>query len=143
MQPLRMSIPITCFPGRQDILFHVLYGANEPNIRGLIEQAAIDIAREYPTDGVCQALQRMRPRDDDCLNQLRARFFMLLAESDAMRRRLSEPQPGPCMPGPVCEHKARLFYDELCDELLPAFVQNQALRVDEFVDMLREAYLHS
>ena len=45
MQPLRMSIPITCFPGRQDILFHVLYGANEGSIRSLIEQAAIDIAR--------------------------------------------------------------------------------------------------
>ena len=139
-----MSIPITCFPGgRQDILFHVLYGGNEPNIRALIEQAAIDIAREYPTDGVCQALQRMRPQDGDCVNKLRARFFMLLAESDAMRKRLSAPPSGPCMPGPVCEHRARLFYDELCDELLPAFVQNQSVLLDEFVEQLREAYLHS
>jgi len=139
-----MSIPITCFAGgRQDFLFHVLYGGNEASVRSLIEQAAIDIAREYPTDGVREALQRMRPRDDDSLNKLRARFFMLLAGSDAMRQRLSAPSTGACMPGPVCEDKARLFYDELCDELLPAFVQNQTVRLDEFVDGLREPYLHS
>jgi hypothetical protein len=139
-----MSIPITCFPStRQDILFHVLYGGNAASMRSLIEQAAIDIAREYPTDGVRDALQRMRPREDDSVNKLRARFFMLLAESDAMRRRLSAPMPGACMPCPVGEDRARLFYDELCDELLPAFVQNQTVRLDEFVDGLREAYLHS
>ena len=138
-----MSIPITCFPGRQDILFHVLYGANEANLRSLIEQTAIDIAREYPTHGVRDALQRMRPADGDCPNKLRARFFMLLAESETMRRRLSAPVAGQCMPGPVCEDRARLFYDELCDQLLPAFVQNQTVRLDEFVDGLREAYLHS
>ena len=138
-----MSIPITCFPGRQDILFHVLYGANEGSIRSLIEQAAIDIAREYPTDGVRAALHRMRPQDSDSLNKLRARFFALLGEAEAMRRRLSAPASGPGMPSPLCEHKARLFYDELCDDLLPAFVQNQTLRLDQFVDSLREAYLRS
>ena len=82
MQPLRMSIPITCFPStRQDILFHVLYGGNAASMRSLIEQAAIDIAREYPTDGVRDALQRMRPREDDSVNKLRARFFMLACAS--------------------------------------------------------------
>jgi hypothetical protein len=139
-----MSIPITCFPGaRQDVLFHVLYGGNQASVRSLIEQAAIDIAREYPTDGVRDALQRLRPRDSDSLNKLRARFFVLLCESDAMRRRLSAPAAGSCMPAPVCEDRARLFYDELCDELLPAFVQNQTVRLDEFIDQLREAYLRS
>ena len=144
MQPLSMSIPITCFPGRQDILFHVLYGGNEANIRSLIEQAIIDISREYPTDGVRAALQRMRPQESDSLNKLRARFFMLLAEDEAMRKRLSEPgAQGAGMPAPLCEHKARLFYDELCDELLPAFMQKQSVRLDEFTESLREAYLHS
>lgn len=138
-----MSIPITCFPGRQDLLFHVLYGGNAAGVRALVEQAAIDVAREYPTDGVRAALHSLRPREGDSLNRLRARFFVLLAEDEAMRRRLSEPQGGPGGPGPLCEHKARLFYDELCDELLPAFVQNQAMRLDQFVDALREAYLHS
>lgn len=138
-----MSIPITCFPGRQDILFHVLYGGHEANVRSLIEQATIDISREYPTDGVRQALQRMRPQEHDSLNKLRARFFMLLSESDAMRQRLSMPVSHPSMPSPVCEHRARLFYDELCDEVLPWFVQNQTIRLDELVDRLREAYLHS
>ena len=144
LQPLRMSIPITCFPpGRQDLVFHVLYGGNEASIRSLIDQTAIDIAREYPTDGVREALHRMRPQDSDSLNKLRARFFMLLGESEAMRRRLSAPMSSPGMPSPFCEHRARLFYDELCDDLLPAFVQNQNLRLDQFVDNLREAYLHS
>lgn len=138
-----MSIPITCFPGRQDILFHVLYGGNEANIRSLIEQAAIDIAREYPTDGVRAALHRMRPQENDSLNKLRSRFFMLLSEAEATRKRMSTPMAGAGMPAPLCEHKARRFYDELCDEILPAFVQKQSVRLDQFIDNLREAYLHS
>ena len=138
-----MSIPITCFPGRQDILFHVLYGGNAGSMRSLIEQAIIDISREYPTDGVRAALHRMRPQDTDSLNKLRVRFFMLLAEAEAMRQRLSAPSAGAGMPSPLCEHKARLFYDELCDELLPAFVQNQSVRLDHFIEQLREAYLCS
>jgi hypothetical protein len=138
-----MSIPITCFPGRQDLLFHVLYGGNAAGLRSLIEQAAIDVAREYPTEGVREALHRLRPQEGDSLNKLRSRFFVLLAEDEAMRKRLSAPSAGAGMPPPLCEHKARLFYDELCDELLPAFVQNQSMRLDQFVDALREAYLHS
>ena len=68
---------------------------------------------------------------------------MLLAEAAPTRKRMSTPRAGSSMPTPLCEHKARLFYDELCDEILPAFVQNQSLRLDQLVDNLREAYLHS
>ena len=141
MQPLRMSMPITC-GGRRDYLFHILYGGNAGMIRSFIEQSVIDLAREYPTGGVREALHLLRPRDDDSLNRLRARFFLLLAEDEAMRRRLCAPAPGVGVV-PFCEHRARFFYDELCDELIPAFVQRQAMRLDELVDRLREAYLHS
>ena len=111
-------------------------------IRSFIEQSVIDLAREYPTSGVREALHLLRPREDDSLNRLRARFFLLLAEDEAMRRRLCAPAPGVGVV-PFCEHRSRFFYDELCDELIPAFVQRQAMRLDELVDRLREAYLHS
>ena len=141
MQPRRMSIPITC-SGRKDYLFHILYGGNAQMIRSFIEQSVIDVAREYPTDGVRDALHLLRPRDGDSLNRLRALFFLLLAEDEAMRRRVCAAPSGQ-MVAPFCEHRARLFYDELCDELIPAFVQRQEMRLDEFVDALRGAYLHS
>ena len=61
-----------------------------------------------------------------------------------MRKRLSEPRPN--TPGtlrPFSPRRARLFYDELCDEIIPDFVQNEGVTLDQFVSRLREAYLHS
>ena len=137
-------MPITCFPATgQDLLFHVLYGGNAQHIRALIEEQAIDISREYPTDGIRAALHRMRPHDDDSLNKLRARFFLLLSEDEAMRGRISEPRKKPGLLAPLCEHKARMFYDELCDVLIPEFLQDETRTLAILVDDLREAYLHS
>jgi len=136
-----MSIPITC---QHDMLFHVLYGGDANHIRALIDESIIDIAREYPTDGVRNALHRVRHTDRDSLDKLRVRFFMLLSEDEAMRKRLSSPRPqkGRYV-APVCEHKARLFYDELCDRLLPEFIQNETITLSECVDQIRDMYITS
>lgn len=146
MHDSRMSMPSTCpiVCHQHDALFHVLYGANAPHMRALIDEAVIGVARDYPTDGVREALHRMRPQPEDGLHKLRARFFMLLSEDEAMRKRLSEPRPqGTHTIRPFSPRRARPFYDELCDELIPAFVQDETVPLDAFIDRLREAYLHS
>lgn len=134
-----MSIPITC---KNDMLFHVLFGGDAEHMRALIDESIIDIAREYPTEGVRNALHRVRHKERDSLDKLRARFFMLLSEDEAMRKRLSAPRPqnGSCV-APLCEHKARLFYDELCDRLLPEFIQNETITLAECVEQIRDTYL--
>ena len=138
-----MSIPSTCVATCQDPLFHVLYGANVDYIVGMIEESVISIAREYPTPGVRDALHLLRPQAGDSLNRLRAKFFMLLNEDEQTRRKLSAPPPRPTAMRSVCPHKARRFYDELCDDILPAFVHCQPTPLAELVDRLREAYLRS
>ena len=136
-------MPSTCPPQRQDPLFYVLYGANEAFIRGLIEESVISVAREYPTAGVRDALHLMRPTETDSPHKLRAKFFMLLNEDEAMRRRLSEPPARGSAMRALCPQKARRFYDELCDEILPGYMECQPTSLADLVDRLREAYLHS
>ena len=114
-----MSIPITC---AKDILFHVLYGSNVPHISALIEESVLDLSSDYNNDRVNEALALMRPKPTDSINVLRIKFFMLLYENDAMKKRISSCR-GDGLIAPVCVEKARLFYDELCDELIPEFLQ--------------------
>lgn len=136
------TCPISCH--QHDALFLVLYGANPPHLRALVDEAIIDISRDYPTEGVREALHRMRPTDLDSLHKLRARFFMLLSEDEGMRRRLSEPRkPKVGVMRAFSPRRARPFYDELCDEIIPDFVQNESATLEHFVDRLREAYLHN
>jgi hypothetical protein len=136
-------VHVTSATHNQDILFHVLYGGNDEHIRALIEESVIDISREYPTDDVRDSLHCIRPGTDDSLNRLRVKFFLLLGENEAMRRRISESRKSPGLLQPLCLHKARRFYDELCDDLIPEFLQNETIRLDQFVDKLRATYLHS
>lgn len=143
MHPRSMSIPITCAPHRQDPLFHVLYGANEGYIRGLVEESVISVSRQYPTQGVREALHLMRPAPGDSLDKLRARFFMLLNEDEGMRRELGAPPRKGSPMTSLCQHKARRFYDELCDDILPGFTHNETVRLSELVDQLRAAYLQA
>jgi hypothetical protein len=64
----------------------------------------------------------MRPHKHDSVNVLRIKFFMLLCENEDMKKRLSSKRKN-CQIAPLCVDKARLFYDELCDELIPEFLQ--------------------
>jgi hypothetical protein len=139
-----MSQPITCtLPIRQDTLFYVLYGCSDGFLRQVIDDSVINIAREYPADGVRDALHSMRPAESDSLNKLRAKMFMLLNEDEALRRKISEPQVKSCLIQPLCYDKARGFYTELYDHVMPWFIQNETITLDALVDRLREAYLNN
>ena len=137
----RMSMPITCPVQRKDVLFYVLYGANRDYIARLIEESVLNIAAEYPGDGVASALQLMRPAETDSLHALQIKFMALLNEDERMRRRLGE-VVSHLIVG-LCPHKAERFYDALCDELMPAWIKDERISHAQFVDRLRQAYLVS
>lgn len=99
----------------------------------------------------------MRPAASDSVNVLRIKFFMLLCENEDMKKRISGKRTNGLI-APLCLEKARLFYDELCDELIPEFLQvqislkkcfrnylwqDESISLAEFVDKLRTSYLHS
>jgi hypothetical protein len=145
LHPARMSMPITCqctaaFQ-RKDVLFYVLFGANMDYIRRLIEESVVNIAREYACEGVVEALQLMRPQETDSLHTLQIRFFLLLNEDEAMRRRLADIKSHVMVS--LCPYKAERFYDALCDELVPVWIKDCRVSHEAFVDSLRASYLCS
>lgn len=138
-------MPITCqctaaFQ-RKDILFYVLFGANMDYIRRLIEESVVNISREYPSDGVINSLQLMRPQETDSLHHLQIRFFLLLNEDETMRARIADVKSHIMVS--LCPYKAERFYDALCDELVPMWIKDCRVSNEAFVDMLRAAYLCS
>ena len=138
-------MPITCqFTAafqRKDVLFYVLFGSNMDYIRRLIEDSVVNIAREYPAEGVADALQLMRPQETDSLHHLQIRFFLLLNEDETMRRSLADIKSHVMVS--LCPHKAELFYDALCDELIPSWIKDCRVTHEAFVDSIRTAYLCS
>ena len=139
-----MSQPITCtLPIRQDTLFYALYGGNEEFLRQIVEDSVINISREYPSDGVRDALHEMRPDPSDSVNKLRAKLFMLLNEDEVMRKKIGEPQKRGCLIQPLCFRKARGFYTELYDQVMPWFIQDETITLEALVDRLRDAYLNN
>lgn len=141
LHAVRMSTPTTCPGARKDVLFHVLYGGSREYVSRLIERSVLHVADEHPTDGVRSALQDMRPAPDDSLHALQIKFFALLNEDERMRQEIASVQ-GRDVCG-LCPHKAERLYDALSDELMPAWIKDERIRHDEFVDRLRSAYLCS
>lgn len=140
-------MPITCpsqmHHTKRDVLFYVLFGANTDYFRRLIEESVVNIAREYPSDGVADALQLMRPAPTDSLHALQIKFFLLLNEDEAMRRSLSHVKPGHALVASLCGYKAERFYDDLCERFVPTWIQDARVTDEAFVDSLRQAYLCS
>lgn len=126
---------------KKDPLFYVLFGGNTKWIAGMIEESVLNVAREYPDEGVAEALQLMRPAPDDPLTSLQIKFFALLNEDERMRCNLA------CVKSPtmvsLCPHKAERFYDALSDELMPMWVKDERVSDEEFLDKIRQGYLCS
>lgn len=142
-------MPITCGATgqRKDVLFHVLYGANAEYISRLIEESVINIAREHPpgNNGVAEALQLMRPKEEDTVHKLQVKFFLLLNEDETMRKNLSNVKlkgEGSLLTVcSFCPHKAERFYDALCEELIPQWIRDCRISHATLVDSLRATYL--
>jgi len=130
---------MTCPIQKKDALFYVLYGANIENITGMIEECVLNIADEYTQEGVKDALQLMRPSPGDSLNKLRAKFFLLLNEDEKMRKQLGNVKS--TLMVSLCPRKAELFYDSLCDELIPTWIKDEKIPLEAFIDSLRASYL--
>ena len=109
----------------------------------LIEECVINIAREYPTQGVHEALMGMRPKFGDTLDKLRAKFFILLNQDAVMRRKLGEDKGKGTIVKHVDEYKAVRFYHDLNHIVIPGFAQDQTMPLEVFVDQLRDVYIYS
>lgn len=127
----------------KDVLFHVLYGGNRALVIRLIESSVISISRVFGCDVIDELLQGLRPTDEDSLDKLRAKFVLLLNEDEHMRKIITEPFKDFSYMKPVNICKARIFYDEIYEVLIPTFVQDESVSLEKFVDDIRSAYLCS
>ena len=138
---------MTCGARRRDTLSHVLYGANVDFVARLVEECVINVGRAYPSPGVADALQELRPCEGDSLHCLQIKFFLLLNEDEVMRRNVGsvreKGQSGAMLVCSLCPYKAERFYDALCDELVPLWMKDCRITQAQFVDQLRRAYLCS
>ena len=143
MQPVRMSMPRICHnpASETDVLMHLLYnGGSTPLLRALIAESARNIAEDFPTDGVKEALQAIAPAPDASLACLRARFFLLLNQDHRMRARLCQERVAGHL-SPVCEHKACSLYDQLHDTVIPQWIKDERISLLDFAENLKDAYL--
>lgn len=137
-------MPITCVGPCQprDILFYVLYGMNPDYIQRLVEESVINIGREFVgKESVLEALQLLRPCEDDSIQRLQIKFLVLLNEDAVMRKCIANAKSH--VTTGLCPFKAERFYDALADDLIPAWVRSTDLKHDEFLDTVRNCYLCS
>lgn len=109
----------------------------------LIEESVINISREYSSDGVKDIIVQMRPKAEDTVDMLRAKFFLLIHQDEKMRKRLDMQQGKSSIVKEVDTHKACRFYDDLGSIVIPNYMQNQTISLQDFVQELRETYLCS
>jgi hypothetical protein len=132
---------MTCTMQRKDPLFHVLFGGNTEWISRLIEESVLNIAADYPHEGLADSLQFMRPSPSDSLTKLQIKFFALLNEDSRMRSNFANVRSH--VMTSLCPHKSERFYDALCDELMTAWIKDESMPDEDFVDAIRKAYLNS
>jgi len=109
----------------------------------LIEECIINLSHEYPDQGVCDVLVEFRPTDQDTLDMLRAKFFILLNKDMQMKKKLSVFQGKSKIVKEVCDHKAVIFYHELDTNIIPSYAQNQKIPLATFVENIRDVYTYS
>ena len=136
-------MPRICQPqsSENDIVMHLLFnGGSIALLRALISESVRNISETFPTEGVRSALRDISPGPDASLACLRARFFLLLNMDHLMRSRLCQERVAGHL-APVCPHKACNLYDQLHETVVPLWIKDERIELQDFVERLKDAYL--
>ena len=121
---------------------HLLYnGSAESLLRTLIKQSIQNIAQEFPTQGVRDALTHyFLPKEGVSIATLRAVFFILLNQDSKMHSEICSTRMVSYIPE-LCPYKACRFYDQIRDCVIMEWVKNETITITEFVESLKDSYL--
>lgn len=144
---------------QRDIVFHVLYGADHDLIMGMVLAMAARL--QGATDSVYLEPLLLRLRSSPpSLDLMRAAWILLMnvdmptKESIVGSARARQPRK-PSHPGgggstELCKGipqvppgKARLFFIEIRNEVIPRWLENQMLNTSDLVRLVRQSYLNS
>ena len=121
---------------------YVLYHGDRVFIARLIERCVENISQRQQSPAVTEQLEELAPAEDEPMASLRLRFFILLNVDESMRTELVQGDFGLFLP-PMREAKACRFYDELADRLLPNWMKDESVTVQDIMESITDAYLVS
>lgn len=168
LQPLKVSIPMTCsktmLSSQHDVVFNVLYGSHMPLLHGMVKAMALRLNAITGTEHLSPVL-RMISGAAVGPDVLRAVWILLLNVDMRVKELIVDPcnrkyQRNALQVAGVdmlaAEHyavlsgmlkmdhgKARRFLTDLHDDLIPRWLQNEAMDVSNLVRLATGLYLDS
>lgn len=120
-----------------DIIMYVLYSGDQLFVRDMVSKVAHEVAIEQE----CSELSNLVLMYPESPILFKCLFFLMLNFQPKFRYWvLSENDTGL---QPVCPHKAMLFLRLLRDELVPKFLVNETVRLDDFEREIKVSYIQS
>lgn len=120
-----------------DIIMYVLYSGDENFVRDMVTRVTLEAAAEQECEELRALMQHQdRPLMHKCL------FFLMLYFQPSFRFWVLDPNNDAQLQ-PICPYKAVRFLQCLQDELVPQFLVNETMRLDEFERNLKIEYNRS
>jgi hypothetical protein len=167
LHPVSISIPMTCTHGRHDMLFHLVYGMDNKKV--MIDFITAASERLYSLTENAMLLETitvvLENPETVSLQQVRALFFLLLNVDMPLKEYICCTQDKSLLAtalnivdvSTVTEkhayvmtgaklpdtRKLESFFGKLRHEVVPNWLQNEGLTLNDFVDTVREEYVIS
>ena len=120
---------------RMDLFMYVLYSGDQVFVMNMVEQVTREVCTKYD----CPELASVLVHKDKPL-LFRTLFFLMLNFYKSFRHWALTAAVGLL---PVCPHKATRFLLELKHDLVPRFLVDERMRLEDFERQLRVAYVAS
>jgi len=120
-----------------DIFMYVLYSGDQIFIKDMVTQACTEVAEENQCDELFRVLEHT-----DNLLLYKCLFFLLIDFHQPFRQWAIEQGPSMGLQ-PVCPLKIHRFLQILRSELVPNFLVNESMRLDDFERVLKVEYIRS
>jgi len=120
-----------------DVIMYVLYSEDKLFIMNMVRKATCEVADENE----CEELKMVLQHDDNLL-LYKCLFFLMLDFHHPFRYWVLQDNNGLGLK-PVCAQKALRFLRVLRDEIIPNFLVNESLRLDDFERTIKIEYIRS
>lgn len=126
-------------------MFYVLYHDDHAFLRQVISSAVKNLSEILNIiPELSSVLEWFANTNMDSVHALRAKLLILLDRDEAIRKEFTVFRSDSCrlrLPLPVA--KADRFYAELHERVIPEWISNETVSLNEFIDNARMAYLIS
>jgi hypothetical protein len=124
--------------GRQfDIIMYVLYSGDQVFIKNMVTKATLESAEETN----CMELKSVLSHDDNLL-LYKCLFFLMLDFNQEFRYWVLRPENDIGLV-PICPQKALRFLRILREDIVPNFLVNETMRLDDLERNIKIEYIRS